>query len=253
MNTVVYVPTTYRYRTEAEAAAEPAALEQTSATRAEAQPEPADLDAALTELDDCLQKLDNLAGKEREFPSTIANIDGKLKELEAQDLDTLQALESRSAQVSKLSNMRLLAASQAKKVTVAIAAQREAVIKIGTRAACLLEQRWWANYSRLADEARGEFHRLFHHPFELEDLLASYKPLVLLGWLKAPDFRTGALDTKLVRCRQLRQSADRLREFERMTFQEVSDELEAQDRESRERAQQVRKIGSEPVLREPGN
>jgi hypothetical protein len=250
---VVHVPAVYRYRTEAEIAAEAVAAKQTTTTLAPEPEEPADLDTALDQLKAELQKLDNLADKEREFPSTIATIDGKLKELEAQDLDTLQALESRSAQVAKQSNMRLLAVSQLGKVKTAISAQQEVVLKIGARAAGLLEQRWWTNHTRLADEARIEFHRLFFHPFELDDLLMSYKPLVLLGWLKAPDFRTGALDTKLVRCRQLRQSADRLREFEKMTFQEVADELDAQDRESRERAQQVRKIGSEPVLVEPGN
>jgi hypothetical protein len=109
---------------------------------------------------------------------------------------------------------------------IAIADQTTAVIKIGERIAACLEQLWWDNYTRLADEARGEFHRLFYHAFELLDLLASYKPLALLGWLKAPHFRAGALDIKLTRYRQLRESANKLREFERMTFEEVSDELE---------------------------
>jgi hypothetical protein len=222
--------TFYRYRTEAEIAAEAAQATTTVVPEPE---EPAiDLDTALDQLDAELQKLDELSARQREFPSTIANIDGKLKELEGQDLDTLQALEARSAQVGKYANMRLLAASQAEKTKAKVAAQQEITLRIGLRAAGLLEQRWWANHTLLADEARDEFHRLFHHAFELQNLLMSYKPLVLLGWLKAPDFRTGALDTKLVRCRQLRKSADRLREFERMTFQEISTELEALDRES---------------------
>jgi hypothetical protein len=91
----VYVPAVYSYRTEAEAEAEAAGVKsKPAATEPE---EPADLDTALDQLDAELQKLDELTARQREFPSTIANIDGKLKELEAQDLDTLQALEARSA------------------------------------------------------------------------------------------------------------------------------------------------------------
>jgi hypothetical protein len=83
-------------------------------------------------LDAELQNLDELSARPREFPSTIASIDGKLKELEAQDLDTVQALEARSAQVGKYANMRLLAASQADKTRAKVAAQQEVVIKAGT-------------------------------------------------------------------------------------------------------------------------
>jgi valyl-tRNA synthetase len=153
MDTVVYVPIVYK--SQAEADAEATALSQTSVTVATE--EPADLSTALDRLDVELEKLDNLAAKEQEFPNTIANIDGKLKELEAQDLDALQSLEARSAQVGKLSNMRLLAAAQAKKTRAKVTEQQEAVIKIGARAGGFLEQRWWANYTRLADEIRVKF------------------------------------------------------------------------------------------------
>jgi hypothetical protein len=80
-------------------------------------------------------------------------------------------------------------------------------------------------------------------------VLNKYKPLALLDWLKPPDvLRTGAIDTKLVRARQLRTVANRLREFRAMSFEEISAELEAQDSEARSRAQQVRQIGSERSL-----
>src|SRR6516165_10530551 len=92
---LVYVPNVYRYRTEAEIAAE---AEQPTTTVAPESAEPAiDLDAELNRLDAELAKFDDLVTSQGEFPNTIANTDGKLKELEAQDLDTLQALEPRSA------------------------------------------------------------------------------------------------------------------------------------------------------------
>jgi hypothetical protein len=109
MNNVVYVHPSYRYRTEAEIAdeaeAEAAAAKQTSVTVAEAPP-PVDLDALLTELGAQLEKLDFLVTKEREFPGNVTRIDDRLRELEGQDLSTLEALEARSAQASKLANMK---------------------------------------------------------------------------------------------------------------------------------------------------
>jgi hypothetical protein len=232
----VFIPTSYTYRPAADVDAATTTLEQPSVTVAETREEaPADLDALLGALDSALARLDELSAKDAHFPAELAAIEAKHKTLTDQELDSIEAIQSRSAEMSKIAAMRELAAVRQKRLKSSLTAQIKIVIETGTRAASLLEQRWWANHTRLADEARGEFHRLFRHPFELEGLLASYKPLVLLSWLKVPDFRTGAVDTKLVRCRQLRGSADRLREFERMTFQEVSDELEAQDRESRER------------------
>jgi hypothetical protein len=250
MNSIVHIPATYRFRSDAEREAEAAAANQPKATVTEPPPEqPADLDTALDQLDAELQKLDDLAGKEREFPSTIANIDGKLKELEAQDLDTLQSLEARSAQMGKYANMRVLAASQAKKVKAAIAAQQEVVLKIGSQAASLAQRLWWDFHKEAFGQAEAELNRLFHHAYESPNLLEKYKPLVLLTWLKVPDFYIGTLDTKIVRCRQLRERANKLREFGAMTFAQVSEKLNQLDRESRERAQQVRQIASEPVLR----
>jgi hypothetical protein len=97
----VFIPTTCTYIPAADAEAAVPLQNQSGVTVSEAPvaEEPIDLDTALDQLDAELQKLDLLSARQREFPSAIANIDGKLKELEAQDLDTLQALEARSAQV----------------------------------------------------------------------------------------------------------------------------------------------------------
>jgi hypothetical protein len=236
----------HRYRTEAEIAAE--AAQPTRAVAPEPLEPALDLDGALSRLDAELQKLDKLAAKEREFPSTIADIDGKLKELESQDLDTLPALEARSAQVGKYTNMRLLAAAQAQKTKAAIAQQQAVVLKIGTEAASQAEQLWWSLHTTAVAQAESEFSKLFYHSYESPDVLNRFKPLVLLGWLRIPDFRSGAADTKLVRARQLRTAANRLREFRAMSFEEISADLEAQDSEARSRAQQVRQIGSERSL-----
>jgi hypothetical protein len=214
---------------------------------------PADLDTALDELDAQLQKLAELSAKQREFPSTIANIDAKLKELEIQDLDTLPALEARSAQMGKYANMRLLAAAQAKKLAAAIAQEEEVVCRIGTRAFALVERLWWTLHIEAFAQAELEFNRLFFRAYEWGDVLSKFKSIVLLDRLKVPDFRTGSLDTKLLRCRQLREAANRLKEFGRMSFDEVAQELELQEHEARERRQQYRPPpgNPEPELETP--
>ena len=212
-------------------------LEQTNAS-APAEEPPADLDAMLDELDSVLARFDGLTTRQKEFPNVIANLDGKLKELEAQDLDTLQALEARSAQVGKLSNMKLLCDSHAKKTRVAIGSEQEAAIKLGERIATLLEQRWWNNYTRRAEEVRTEFDRLFYRSALDQNLQDAYKPITLLQWLRPPSFNVSRFsppDTKIAKCRQLRQSANQLAEFEKMSFAQIADRVEEIDRKSRER------------------
>ena len=138
MNNVVYVRPTYTFKSQSALEAEAAAAKQTSVTVAEAPP-PADLDTLLTELDAELEKLDSLVTKEREIPGNITRIDDRLRELEGQDLSTLEALEARSAQASKLANMKHLAEVQAKKSSAAIGTQTKVVIEIDTRTASELE------------------------------------------------------------------------------------------------------------------
>lgn len=198
-------------------------------------------------MDDCLQKLDELVAKEQEFPRHIAEIDTRLRKLEGEDLLSLEALESRQAQQGKLANMKLLADSQAKKIKAAVVAQQETVIKIGSQAASLLNNFWWQLHTEAYAQAQAELNRLFHNAYEEPNLLEKFKPLVLLSWLKVPDFYIGTPDTKIVRCRQLRESANKLREFGAMTFAQVSERLDQLDSESRGRALQVRKIGSDPA------
>jgi hypothetical protein len=249
MNSIVHIPATYRFR-EAEREAEAAAANQTSAIVAQAPPEetPADLDGALAALDDCLRKLDQLTERAANFPSELKTIEDRHEALSNQEVDSVAAIESRSAEAAKLGAMKELATVRQKKLKNSIAAQTAAVVKIGGQAAGLAEQLFWSLQTAAITQAEGEFSRLFFHAYEHRDLLLSYKPVVLLGRLKIPDIlRTRALDTQLTRCRQLRGSVDRLRQFSAMSFEEISVELELQDRESRERAQQVRKIGSEQV------
>jgi hypothetical protein len=239
MNSFIHFPATYRFipTPDPETGDTAAGVEQTSAPVAKvpAQAPAIDLDSALNLLDAELEKLDELVAKDREFPGTIASIEGKLRELDAQDLETLPALEARQSQVGKLSNMRLLANNQAAKTKSAISARTKLVIDIGAKAAGLAEQLWWTLRTTAVAQAEREFSRLFYHSFEHANVLNRFKPLVLLDWLRIPDFCVGATDTKIIRARQLRTSVNRLREFAGMSFQEVSDELEAQDREARER------------------
>jgi hypothetical protein len=88
-----------------------------------------------------------------------------------------------------------------------------------------------------------------------QGLQDSYVPIVLLKWIQVPNFNVSRFappETRIAKSRRLRESADKLREFEKMSFQEIAARVERLDRESRERAQQVRKIGSEQLSREPG-
>jgi hypothetical protein len=203
-------------------------------------PAPIDLGVLLTELDAELEKLDSLVSKEREFPGNITRIDGRLRELEGQDLSTLEALEARSAQAAKLVNMKHLAEVQAKKNSAAIQTQTKVVIEIGAAAARRLEVIWYELYAERATQIKAEFDRLFYHAFESQDLLASYKPLTLLKFLKFPDLVTSSLDLKITRFRQLRKAVDQLKAFETMTLEQVGERLEEIDRETRERRQQYR-------------
>jgi hypothetical protein len=242
MNSIVHIPAIYRFRSDAEREAE-----ATAATVTKPPPEetPADLDSALAALDLELRKLDELTDKDRNFPAELATIEAKHKTLTDQELDSVEAIQSRSAEMSKISAMRELSVIRQKKLAAAISTQREAVVKIGGQAANLLEKLWWDLHTEAHSQAEIEFNRLFFHAFEAPEVLNKYRPLQWLQWHKPPDvLRTRDLDTQIARARQLRASTDRLRQFERMTFEEISNELEALDRESRQRAQQVRQIGS---------
>jgi len=211
--------------------------EQQSATTAPAE-EPADLDTELNRLDAALATLDELSARQREFPRHIAEIDIKLKKLEGEDLSTLEALESRQAQQGKLANMKLLADSQAKKTQAAIGSQQEAAIKLGERIAALLEQRWWSNYTTRAEEIRLEFDRLFYRSGLEQSLQDAYVPITLLQWMRPPSFNVSRFlppDTKIAKCRQLREAAAKLREFESMSFAQIAERVDEIDRKARER------------------
>jgi hypothetical protein len=146
--------------------------------------QPADLDTPVDLLDAELEKLDKLKAKEAEFPSTIADIESKLKELENQDLSTLEALESRQAQQGKLANTLVLANGQAKKTKAAITAQTEIVLKIGAQANSLAQQLWGSLHREAYDRPRTKLDELFFHAYEHQDVLERYKPLALLQWLR---------------------------------------------------------------------
>jgi hypothetical protein len=240
---IVHIAPTYRFRTQEEIEAEAAR----PATTAALEPlEPAlDLDGALDRLDAELQKLDELLSTDQRFPAEMASIEKKHEALTNQELDSIEAIQSRSAEMSKVAAMRELAGLRQKRLATAITTQEAVVLKVGGQASSLAEQFWWSLHTTAVTQAEREFSKLFYHSYESPEVLNKFKPLVLLDWLRIPDFRTGAADTKIVRARQLRTFVDRLREFERMTFQQISDELEALDRESREQAQRRRQIGSE--------
>jgi hypothetical protein len=239
---VVHVPTVYRYRTEAEIAAE-----------AHNPPQPWRPSQRSRQSDAALATLDQLTDKDNCFPAELGAVEKKYEALVSQELDSLEAIQSRSAEASKLSAMLELARLRQKRLKTAITAQEAIVIKIGSQATSLAQQLWSSLHREAFDQARAEFDRLFFRAFEHPDVLDRYKPLALLQWLKVPDLFVSSPDIKITRFRQLRERADKLKEFGEMTFAQVSERLEELDRESRERAQQVRKIGSEPVLREPGN
>jgi hypothetical protein len=101
-----------------------------------------------------------------------------------------------------------------------------------------LERIWWNNYVKRADEIEREFSRLFHGFGLNQDLQDSYVPIVALKWMQVPSFNVSRFsppDTKIAKCRQLRESAVKLREFESMTFQEIAARVDEMDRKSRER------------------
>ena len=201
----------------------------------------------MNRLDSALATLDELTVKDRNFPSELAAIEAKHEALTNQELDSVEAIQSRSAEMSKIVAMRELAVTRQMKLKNAITAQEKLVIETGTRAARLVEELWWNLHKEAFAQAETEFNRMFFRAHEWPDVLNKYRPLVLLEWLKPPDvLRTTAFDIKITRFRALRASADRLREFERMTFQEISDELEALDRESRE--SRYRKPAGYPVV-----
>jgi hypothetical protein len=76
-------------------------LEQTNAT-APALAEPADLDTMLNELDSALTRFDELTAKDRNFPSQLAAIEKKHGALTNQELDSVEAIQSRSAEMPKI-------------------------------------------------------------------------------------------------------------------------------------------------------
>ena len=76
----------------------------------------------------------------------------------------------------------------------------------------------------------------------------AYLPILLLQWLKPPNFyfaRFAPPDVKITACRGLREAANKLAEFEKMSFEEIAARVEQLDREARERAREREKIGSE--------
>ena len=107
MNSFIHVPVTYRFRSEAEREAEAAAANQPKATVTEPPPEetPADLDGALAALDDELAKLDELIRTNQGFPAELEVIAARRKNLVDQELDSVAAIESRSAEMAKNSAM----------------------------------------------------------------------------------------------------------------------------------------------------
>jgi hypothetical protein len=233
MNSFIHFPASYTFipTPDPETEATAARVEQTKATVTKPQPQdaPINLDTALNRLDVELAKLDDLAAKEREFPKTIAGIESKLTELEAQDLDTLPALEARSAQAGKLANMKQLAASQAHKTRAKVAQQQKAVIEIGTRITDLLDAKWWQAYTKRADEIEREFSRLFYRSALDQTLQTSYKPITLLQRLRAPNLRVSRFsppDVLIAKCRQLLGTANKLVEFEKLSFAEIAARVE---------------------------
>src|SRR5262249_18510540 len=155
---VVFVSASCCYRTEAEAKAEAeaeaaAAKSKQAATEPE---EPADLDSALAMLEDCLRELDELSAKDGNFPTELAAIESKHEALPNQELDSVEAIQSRSAEMSKLAAMRELGQVRQKKLKNAITAQEKAIIEIGGRAASLLEKLWWDLHTKAFSEAELE-------------------------------------------------------------------------------------------------
>jgi hypothetical protein len=208
---------------------EVASLREQQSAIAPAEEPPADLNTVLDELDSALARFDELTEKLTNFPAELAAIEAKHKTLTDQELDSIESIEARSAQMSKIAAMRELAVTRQKKLTSAVAAQQEITIKVGERIATLLEQRWWNNYTRRAEEVRIKFDELFYRSALDQNLQDSYVPIVLLQWLRVPDFRTSRFspaDVKIGKCRQLREAAAKLAEFEKMSFSEIAQRVE---------------------------
>ena len=211
MNSIVHIPTTYRFIPTPEPGQTAATVEQANApvAKAPAEEAPIDLDGALGQLDVELRKLDELLSTDQRFPAELAAIEARRKNLVDQELDTIEAIQSRSAEMSKLGAMIELGQARQKKLKIEIGFRQEAAIKTGERIAALLEQRWWANYTRSVDEVRVKLDRLFYRFGLDQNLQDSYVPIVLLQWLRVPDFRTSRFspaDVKIGKCRQLRET-----------------------------------------------
>jgi len=196
--------------------------------------EPPDLDEALNKLDLALGTLDDLMTRAQTLPSEIATIESRHEALTNQELDSIEAIQSRSAEMSKISAMRELAKMRQQKLRTAIAAQKENVIKVGLRVERLLDAQWYANYTRVAEQAKIEFTRLFHKSWGLDGLLVAYRPIVLLESLKFASTTTFNEALKLVKYRILRSAVDKLRAFEQMSFEDISARLDEMDAASRE-------------------
>jgi hypothetical protein len=240
MNLIVHIPTTYRFIPTPEPGQTAATVEQANApvAKAPAEDAPIDLDSALATLDDELRKLDELTEKLANFPAELVSIESKREALVSQELDSVEAIQSRSAEASKLGAMIELGQARQKKLTNAVAAQQEITIKVGERIATLLEQRWWNSYVKQCNQVQLEFDRLFYRSALGQDLQNSYKPLTLLEWLRVPDFRTSRFspaDVKIGKSRRLREAANKLAEFEKMSFAQIADRVDEIDRKSRER------------------
>jgi hypothetical protein len=195
----IHVAATYRLKAEVEA--QEAAAKQAKATvQPPAEETPADLDTAVDALDAELRKYDKLKTKQAELPATIAGLEKKRDALTSQELDSVEAIQSRSAQMSNVSATLELATLRQKRLKTDIAAQEKVLIDIGTKANNLAQQFWSSLQREAFDQARTEFDRLFYHAYEHMDTLEKYKPLALLQWLKIPDLFTSSVDTKLSGC-----------------------------------------------------
>jgi hypothetical protein len=182
-----------------------------------------------------LAKRDELIGKAERFPAELAAIEQKHEALTSQELDTIEAIESRSAQMGKITASREIATVRQKRLKAAIETQTAVVLRVGARANGLAQQLWGRLHTKAYAEAKRELERLFFRAFEHVDTLSKFRPVALLEWLKIPDLFVSSIDLKIVRVRQLPERVARLRAFEKMSFQEISAELEALNRESRER------------------
>jgi len=148
--------------------------------------------------------------------------------------------------MSKIAAMRELAQTRQKKLKAAIVAQQEVVIKLGPRIVSRLEAVWWGHHSKWGQELEREFGRLFYRCGVPPGLQDSYAPITLLQWIRVPNFRVSRFEWPepiIVKCRRLRESAKKLKEFGAMTFAQARERLEELDRQAREQAQARRQIG----------